>query len=537
MVQTWNIEAWRRHLPAGASFAPADLLVGDTLPRSWRSCWAKEPAGIALTDLTDATKSFTRLELSRTTATLAAALHARGLRPGHTVLMNAASSTHFILLYVAVLRLGAIVVPANTAYRERELGNIVRDCRISMAIVDDAERAHWIQRASARGKALPIIHPLAPELMFAEALPPDHLDAAAADDAALIVYTSGTTGTPKGACLTHGNLLAVSRSLDMAWRLNVTDGLVLALPLFHVHGLAVSINTCLLTGTKILLLPRFDAVAVLTACRRPDATLLYGVPTMWVRLADTIAENPEHGTALGALRLLVSGSAPLAPTIFEKVKRCCGQAILERYGMSETITLISNPYEGERRPGTVGLPLPGVELRVITRGQEAGVGEIGEIEVRGPNVFRGYWDNEEGTRQAFEPDGWFHTHDLGFRDADDYITLVGRATDLIITGGYNVYPREIEEVLLEHPDVNESAVIGMPSREWGEEVVALIVSNTLEAASGAAILADWCRDRLAKYKHPRRFIFVGKLPRNALGKVLRGDLQKEIAQWDTASTM
>jgi malonyl-CoA/methylmalonyl-CoA synthetase len=352
------------------------------------------------------------------------------------------------------------------------------------------------------------------------------LDRAGRDDPALIVYTSGTTGAPKGAILTHGNLLAASESLRLAWRWTADDGLVLALPLFHIHGLGVGVHTSLLTGAKILLLPRFESLAVLQACSRPDATLFFGVPTMWVRLVDAIAQDPAAAAALRSLRLMVSGSAPLAAAIFEQIESCTGKAVLERYGMSETVMLISNPYEGERRPGTVGLPLPGVEVRIMAADREATGEEVGEIQVRGPNVFSGYWNRDEATRDAFEGEGWFRTGDLGRRSEDDYVTIVGRAKELIITGGYNVYPREVEEVLEAHAGVAEAAVIGVPSREWGEEVAAFVVAETTGEAPTEEALTAWCKGRLANYKRPRRFTFIDRIPRNALGKIVRGSLRE-----------
>ncbi len=246
---------------------------------------------------------------------------------------------------------------------------------------------------------------------------------------------------------------------------------------------------------------------------------------MWVKLVDAIAEDPDQGSALSSLRLMVSGSAPLAAAVFEEIKACSGNTVLERYGMSETVTLISNPYDGDRRPGTVGLPLPGVEVRIMAAGREVEGEEVGEIQVRGPNVFPGYWRRDESTHEAFEEGGWFHTGDLGWRSADDYITIVGRSKELIITGGYNVYPGEVEEVLEAHPGVAEAAVVGIASRDWGEEVVAFLVADTSEDLPSKEALVAWCRERLARYKHPRRFTFIEQIPRNALGKIVRSDLR------------
>jgi len=246
---------------------------------------------------------------------------------------------------------------------------------------------------------------------------------------------------------------------------------------------------------------------------------------MWVRLIDAIAEDPEQASALRSLRLMVSGSAPLAPAIFDQIETYTGKTVLERYGMSETVMLISNPYDGDRRPGTVGLPLPGVEVRIMAADREAIAQEVGEIQVRGPNVFPGYWNRDEATQDAFEVGGWFRTGDLGWRSADDYITIVGRAKELIITGGYNVYPREVEEVLEAHPGVAETAVVGVPSREWGEEVAAFVVADTIGEPPAEEALIAWCCERLANYKRPRRITFIDRIPRNAMGKIVRGSLR------------
>jgi malonyl-CoA/methylmalonyl-CoA synthetase len=298
----------------------------------------------------------------------------------------------------------------------------------------------------------------------------------------------------------------------LAWRWDEHDRLVLALPLFHVHGLGVGLHGTLLCGGSAVLLPRFDADAVLDAARDHDATLFFGVPTMYARLTASprVAE-------LAALRLCVSGSAPLPASLHDDLQARANVRVLERYGMTETIMNVSNPYDGERRAGTVGFPLPGVDVRL----DPDGGGDSGEILLRGPNVFPGYWRRDDATRAAFE-DGWFRSGDIGVFDADGYLSIVGRAKELIISGGFNVYPREVEDVLLTHPAVAEVAVVGEPSEEWGELVVAVVVP-VAEAPSEAELLAHAARD-LAPYKQPRRVRFVDALPRNALGKVLRHEL-------------
>jgi malonyl-CoA/methylmalonyl-CoA synthetase len=368
-------------------------------------------------------------------------------------------------------------------------------------VTDDAERGRWIAAAAPGAVVTP------PDLsgLPATAGPAEGLDAVTEDDPALLVYTSGTTGTPKGAVLRHANLLASAEAVALAWRWTPDDRLVLALPLFHMHGLGVGLNGTLTAGASAVLLPRFDPAGVLAAIRA-GGTMFFGVPTMWHRLV--AADGSE---ALARLRLGVSGSAPLAPDLHAAIAARAGQPPLERYGMTETVMLVSNPYEGERRAGSVGFPLPGVDLRLAADG---------EIEVHGPNVFSGYWRRPEATAESFRRD-WFRTGDLGAVDPDGYVRIVGRAKELIISGGYNVYPREVEEVLLAHPAVVDAAVVGAPDPEWGERVCAFVV--TREDVTDAALDA-WSAERLAPYKRPRRWERATEVPRNALGKIVRHEL-------------
>ena len=444
-------------------------------------------------------------DLDRASRQVAGRLAGAGLRPGDRILMSAATSIELVEAHVAALRLGLVVVPANTAYREREIAHVVCDAAPRAAVVDDPDRAGWIRRAD------PDVLVVGPDVDIAPGGDPSPvLDAVRPEDPAIIGYTSGTTGTPKGAVLSHGNLLASSESVRLAWRWTGDDRLVLALPLFHIHGLGVGLHGTLLAGASAVLLPRFDPDGVLDAVAAHDATLFFGVPTMYTRLA----ESPRLDE-LGRLRLCVSGSAPLSPAVFDRLADGSGQQVLERYGMTETGMNVSNPYDGERRPGTVGFPLPGVELRLA---------ENGEVELRGPNVFGGYWRLPDATTAAFTDDGWFKTGDIGEHDPDGYLRLVGRARDLIITGGLNVYPREVEDVLLEHPGVAEVAVAGTPDAEWGEMVTAWIVPVSAATVPNKAELEGFAAERLARFKCPRRFVFVDALPRNALGKVLRHEL-------------
>jgi malonyl-CoA/methylmalonyl-CoA synthetase len=418
------------------------------------------------------------------------------------MLFSAASSLELVVAHLAALRAGIVVVPMNRAYREREIAHIVADARPRAALVDDDERAGWI-RGARSGSELLI---LGPEVDLPDTAPAE-LDVVAPGQPALIGYTSGTTGQPKGAVLSHANLLAGSESIQLAWRWSAADRLVLALPLFHAHGLCVGLHGTLLAGASAVLLPGFDVDGVLDAAAEHGASLFFGVPTMYHRLAQS-----SRVSELARLRLCVSGSAPLPAELHRAVAERGGQRVLERYGMTETLMLVSNPYEGERRPGSVGLPLPGVEVELS--------GE-GEVLVRGPNVFAGYWERPEATRASFDH-GWFRTGDLGRHDADGYLRLLGRAKELIITGGLNVYPREVEEVLLTHPDVAEVAVLGTPSEEWGELVTAFVVPAGERPALDSLI--TYAAAQLAPFKRPRVVHFVDHLPRNALGKVLKHEL-------------
>jgi len=471
-----------------------------TLPRSWARHFARAPGRPALSD--ERGRELSYGDLDAATRRAAGRLHAAGLRAGDRVLVSAAASHDLVVAHVACLRLGLVVVPANTAYRAAELAHLVGDAQPRAAISDDAARSDALRAAD------PALRTFTPALTLPDAAPPA-LDAALPEAPALIGYTSGTTGRPKGAVLSHANLLASAESLRIAWRWTPDDCLVLALPLFHMHGLGVGLHGTLHAGASVVLVPNFHPDAVARAILRFEATLFFGVPTMYHRLL-------EFGNAgvLRELRLCVSGSAALPADQHAAFERACGQRILERYGMTETVMLVSNPVEGERRPGTVGLPLPGVEVRLA--------GDPPQIEVRGPNVFAGYWQRPDANADAFTPDGWFRTGDLGEFDEAGYLRIAGRAKELIISGGYNVYPREVEDALRAHPGVADAAVVGTPSAEWGE-----VVTAYLEGPSppDLAALRAFLADRLAPYKQPRLVHAVGELPRNALGKVQKHRLR------------
>jgi malonyl-CoA/methylmalonyl-CoA synthetase len=488
-------EAWRRHGFAGPA---SELVAAGTLPRAWAARWAGAPGAPTLAGPDGAWLSAAGLE-DRTRA-VAARYAAAGLRPGDRLLVSATASVDLAVAHVAALRLGLVVVPVNTAFGAAEIGAVAAAADPALAVLDDPGRLPGVP---STGVAVDLPGGPAPDL-----------DVAGPDDTALLVFTSGTTGTPKGVPLSHGNLLATSAAIEVAWRWAPGDRLLLALPLFHVHGLGVGLHGTLLAGASAVILPRFGVDAVLDAIAAARATLMFGVPTMWVRLAAS-----SRVAELGALRLCVSGSAPLDPSTFAALEAGIGSPVIERYGMTETGMLVSNPYDGDRRAGSVGLALPGVEVRLEER--EGGGEPAGEILVRGPNVFAGYRGGVGA--DAFAADGWFRTGDLGRADPDGYLRIVGRAKELIITGGFNVYPRDVEEVLRDHPGVADVAVVGVPDPEWGERVVACVVASDAGATGAAALLA-WAAERLAPYKRPREIRFVDELPRNAMGKVVRAAL-------------
>ncbi len=494
--------AWEPHLPPGTAPEAVDLLASESLPRAWAAWFAQAPEAPAVADAADgAWLSYG--ELDARSRVVAGRLAAAGLRAGDRVLMSASASVELVVAYVAAQRLGLVVVPVNSAYTQREVDHIVGDARPSGALVDDPEKAGWLS-------ALDVV--CTPAVDLPEG-PEPPLDGATREDLALIAYTSGTTGAPKGAMLSSGNLLASVEAVRIAWRWTAQDRLVLALPLFHMHGLGVGLHGTLASGASAVLLPKFELDAVLDAAAAHDATLFFGVPTMYARLA----ASPRAGE-LARLRLCVSGSAPLPAALHEVLAERAGQRVIERYGMTETAMNVSNPYDGERRPGSVGLPLPGVELRLDGGGDGAAGGEI---LLRGPNVFSGYWERPEATAEAFTADGWFRTGDLGRLDADGYLRIDGRSKELIITGGFNVYPREVEDVLREHPHVADAAVAGLPSEEWGETVGAWVVAD---GALAVDELLAFAGERLARFKQPRVVQLVEALPRNALGKVLKHEL-------------
>ncbi|HET7085834.1 MAG TPA: malonyl-CoA synthase [Rhizomicrobium sp.] len=459
-------------------------------------------------------------------AQLAHVLAAHGVKPGDRVAVQAEKSATVLILYLACLRAGAVYLPLNTGYTPHELAYFVQDAEPRLFVCAEQNR----QKIEA---ALPVLDFLTVSddgssgSLVAEAAraPRDFADAAVGmEELASILYTSGTTGRSKGAMLSHGNLHSNAESLKQAWEFSASDVLLHALPIFHIHGLFVASNVSLLSGASMLFLPKFDPDAVFGAL--PQTTVMMGVPTFYTRLLKDSRLNPD---STRHMRLFISGSAPLLAETHRQWQAMTGHALLERYGMTETGMNTSNPYRGRRIPGSVGLPLPGVELRIADgEGHPLAGGEIGMIEVRGPNVFKGYWKLPEKTREEFRQDGFFITGDLGSRDADGYVRIVGRGKDLIITGGLNVYPSEVESLLDQIPGVEEAAVVGLPHEDFGEGVTAFLVLKPDTVLTEAEILES-LRERLARFKQPKRVIFVEQLPRNTMGKVQKSLLREEYA--------
>ena len=484
---------------------------------------APRPDQMAL-ETPDAT-GLTYAQLFERSAQAANALVALGVEPGDRVAAQVDKSTDVIVLALACLRAGAALLPLNTAYTLAELEYFLGDAEPVLTVCRPA--SFVAVRGLAHRLGLRAVESLgqARDGTFAERIaaePPEFETVPRApDDLAAILYTSGTTGRSKGAMLTHENLASNALTLVEYWRFTAPDRLIHALPVFHTHGLFVAVNTALLAGATMVYQNRFDADAVIAAM--PGATSLMGVPTFYTRLLDHPGLTRE---ACAGMRLFVSGSAPLLAETHVSWRERTGHAILERYGMTETNMITSNPYDGERRAGTVGFPLPGVSVRIAEAetGAPVPAREIGVIEVKGPNVFRGYWRLPEKTAQEFRPDGYFITGDLGRIDSDGYVHIVGRAKDLVISGGFNVYPKEVEVEIDAIEGVLESAVVGLPHPDFGEGVTAVVVRRPGAALTETLILAS-LEGRLARFKAPKRVFFVDELPRNSMGKVQKALLR------------
>ncbi len=473
-------------------------------------------------------------DMDEATARIANLLTSMNLPAGSRVAVQTEKSVEALMLYLGVLRAGYVYLPLNTAYQAAEIEYFIGNAEPAVVV--------------CAPKSLPWVQPIADVAKVAKVFTLDEngqgtlTEAAAtqstvhtvatrkADDLAAILYTSGTTGRSKGAMLSHRNLLSNAQTLLDYWGWSSKDVLIHALPIFHVHGLFVASHCALLAGARMIWFAKFDPTAVIK--RLPEATVFMGVPTLYVRLLANASPQLTR-EACANMRLFVAGSAPLLIETFNEFHERTGHTILERYGMSETCMLTSNPYraaEGERRGGTVGFPLPGVSVRVADdKGGTCAVDEIGGIEVRGPNVFGGYWCMPEKTKEEFTADGWFKTGDVGKIDALGYVTIVGRSKDLIISGGYNVYPAEIEGYINEMPGVAESAVVGLPHPDFGEGVIAVVVAKAGTMLDGDAIVAA-LKGKIANFKVPKRVFIAADLPRNAMGKVQKNLLRQEHAK-------
>jgi malonyl-CoA/methylmalonyl-CoA synthetase len=462
----------------------------------------------------------------RMVARLAHVFREAGVRPGDRIAAQVAKSPQALAAYGAALAAGAVFVPLNTAYRAGELGHFLGDAEPRLVLCDGAFAAALAPLAARHGAALLTLNADGSgDLADRAAAAPDRIDPAprGPGDLAAILYTSGTTGRSKGAMLTQENLLSNAAALAKIWRFTAADVLLHALPIYHTHGLFVATNVALLSGAAMIFLPGFDAAEVMRLM--PQATAMMGVPTFYTRLLDEPALTRD---ATAHMRLFVSGSAPLLAETHAAFAARTRHVILERYGMTETGMNTSNPYDGERRAGTVGFPLPGVDVRIVAEGAEVRSGQIGGIEVRGPNVFAGYWRMPDKTAEEMTADGFFRTGDLGRFDADGYLHIVGRQKDLVITGGLNVYPKEVELLLDALPGVRESAVIGLPHPDLGEAVFAVLAAEaTLDAEAALAAI----RDSLARFKQPKAAVVVEALPRNAMGKVQKAELRARYAGW------
>ena len=479
---------------------------------------------------TDAGQYYSWRDLDRGTAMLANFLQSLDLPAGSRIAVQVEKSVEALMLYLATLRAGYVFLPLNTAYQSAEIDYFLGNAEPAV-VVCDARHFGWVSTLAFKAGTrwvFTLNDDRSGSLLEHAAHASDRHAVASkkSDDLAVIIYTSGTTGRSKGAMLTHGNMLSNALVLKNYWGWRSPqqggDVLIHALPIFHVHGLFVAIHGALINGSKMIWLARFDPKVVLR--HLPHATVFMGVPTLYVRL---LAEPGLNHSAARHMRLFISGSAPLLLDTFKAWQERTGHTILERYGMSETVMLTSNPYQGERRGGTVGMPLPGVGLRVVDgQGAALAAGEIGDIQVKGPNVFAGYWRMPEKTADEFTADGFFKTGDVGRVDAEGYVTIVGRSKDLIISGGYNVYPAELESFINDLPGVAESAVVGVPHADFGEVGVAVVVARPGVQLDAGQILAA-LKARLANYKVPKQCHVVADLPRNAMGKVQKNLLRTQ----------
>lgn len=459
-------------------------------------------------------------------AQYAGALLKLGVKPGDRVAVQVDKTPEALMVYLGTIRAGGVFLPLNTAYTPSEIAYFVGDAEPAVFVCDPAKADALAGTAQKAGAKLQTLDAGGEGSLrqLADEMPTDFDNRPRQDDdLAAILYTSGTTGRSKGAMLSHDNLVSNSATMVKVWRFTEDDVLLHALPIFHTHGLFVATNCLMMAGGAMQFLPKFDLDQVLAML--PKATAMMGVPTFYTRLLGSDRFTKE---LVGHMRVFISGSAPLSAEVHKEFSARTGHAILERYGMTETNMNTSNPYDGERRPGTVGFPLPGVGLRIVDQktGRELPAGDVGIIEVKGPNVFQGYWRMPEKTAQEFRADGYFITGDMGRLDEDGYVSIVGRSKDLIISGGFNVYPAEVEALLDELPGVAESAVIGVPHPDFGEAVVAVLAPKNGASLDQDAILTA-LGGTLARFKQPKKVHVLEALPRNAMGKIQKNALRDQ----------
>ena len=474
-------------------------------------------------------KSYSFGEIDDLSARMAAKLLENGLKVGDRVVAQVDKTPGAVALYLAVLRSGGIFVPLNTAYTATEVEYFLGDAKPSLFFCGLENLADLSEIAQAQGVSKTILlGNNETEAFWGEALqtdPKTEIAPRSDSDLASFLYTSGTTGRSKGAMLSHENLASNALTLHELWQFEPEDVLLHALPIFHIHGLFVALHCALLNASKVIFLPTFDVSEILRGMRG-EASVLMGVPTFYSRL---LASPDFQSDDCKGMRLFISGSAPMTEQVHKAWTNKTGHKILERYGMTEAGMITSNPYEGERVPGTVGFALPGVEVRIADEhGKEVTQGDIGCIEVRGPNIFQGYWQMPEKTAEEIRDDGYFITGDLGIMDENGRVSIVGRGKDLIISGGYNIYPKEIEVILDEHPCVLESAVIGVPHSDFGEAVFAVVVPQSGTEVSEEE-LKEFLREKMARFKQPKTIVLVEELPRNTMGKVQKNLLREQFA--------
>ena len=488
-----------------------------------------DATAIEAADGEGAPRYYTWRDLDRASAKIANLLASLDLPQGARVAAQTEKSVEALMLYLGVLRAGYVYLPLNTAYQSSEIEYFIGNAEPSV-VVCTGRNHPWVSKIAFKAgtqNVFTLNEDRTGSLLDRAALHSDEHTPAVkqADDLASIIYTSGTTGRSKGAMLSHGNLLSNAQVLKTYWGWRKGDVLIHALPIFHVHGLFVALHGALLNASKMLWFNKFDPKAVIA--RLPEASVFMGVPTLYVRM---LAEPALNRDVVKSVRLFISGSAPLLKETFDEWRQRTGHTILERYGMSETIMLTSNPYraeDGARIGGTVGYAFPGVGVRVHSdEGRPVPAGEIGGIQVRGPNVFKGYWRMPEKTAEEFTEDGWFKTGDVGKMEADGRVTIVGRSKDLIISGGYNVYPAEIEGFINEMPGVAESAVVGVPHPDFGEGVIAVVVPKPTHTLQADAIITA-LKGKIANFKVPKKVFVLPDLPRNAMGKVQKNVLREQ----------